>query len=253
MFAFLALMAYSCFGHSNGSKAISYTKFKRDIAQGTVAQIFMKGKEVAGVYKAPKAHGKQKKQPPKVFHTVLPPIRDPELMKLLEKNGVTVTAAAPSNGIWADVLIGVLPWILIIGVFVYLSRRMRKADGAGGIFGFGKSKAKRYHKGPSDVTFNDVAGLVNAKRELLEIVEYLKNPQRYQRIGAKLPRGILLMGPPGTGKTLLAKAVAGEASVPFFSISGSEFVEMFVGVGASRVRDMFDTAKKEAPAVIFID
>jgi cell division protease FtsH len=254
MFAFFALMVYSFYGLSHGPqhKAISYTEFKQEITQGKVAQVFMKGAQVTGVYKPAKGHGKQK-QPPKVFQTVLPPISDPDLINLLEKNGVTVTAIAQSSGIWTDVLIGVVPWILIIGAFWYFGRRVRGASGAGGLFGFGKSKAKRYHKGPSDVTFNDVAGLENAKRELVEIVEYLKNPQRYQRIGAKLPRGILLMGHPGTGKTLLAKAVAGEANVPFFSISGSEFVEMFVGVGASRVRDMFDTAKKEAPAVIFID
>jgi cell division protease FtsH len=246
-----ALIVYSFSSIFQGShqKTISYSGFKQDVAQGKVAQVFMKGKTITGVYKQPKAQGK--KQQPKQFETVLPPISDPELMPLLEKNGVTLTAAAPSSSFWTDTLIGVVPWLLIIGIFVYASRRMKMPGGD--LFGFGKSKAKRYHKGPSDVTFKDVAGLENAKRDLQEIVEYLKNPQRYQRIGAKLPRGILLMGPPGTGKTLLAKAVAGEANVPFFSISGSEFVEMFVGVGASRVRDMFNTAKKEAPAVIFID
>jgi cell division protease FtsH len=207
---------------------------------------------VTGDYKQEKTKAKQK-TPPKEFHTVLPPISDPDLMTLLEKNHVTLTAIASNNSFWTDILVGILPWVLIIGIFWYASRRMRTLGGAGDLFGFGKSKAKRYHKGPSDVTFSDVAGLENAKRDLREIVEYLKDPQRYLRIGAKLPRGILLIGPPGTGKTLLAKTVAGEASVPFFSISGSEFVEMFVGVGASRVRDMFSTAKKEAPSVIFID
>lgn len=248
------LIAYSFSGVFNNSrqKMLSYTQFKQDVSQGKVAQILMKGKQVTGVYKPAKPHEKQK-APPKTFQTVLPPISDPQLMSLLEKNGVTVTAAVPSDSFWTDILIGIVPWILIIGIFVYATRRMRGSGGAGGLFGFGKSKAKRYHKGPSDVTFNDVAGLANAKRELMEIVEYLRNPGRYLKIGAKLPRGILLMGPPGTGKTLLAKAVAGEASVPFFSISGSEFVEMFVGVGASRVRDMFETAKKESPDVIFID
>ncbi|MGH9470733.1 MAG: ATP-dependent metallopeptidase FtsH/Yme1/Tma family protein, partial [Terriglobia bacterium] len=254
--ACFALILYAfagIFKQPQQQKAISYTQFRQDVAQGKVAQIFMKGKEVTGVYKQEKTQGKEK-QGPKEFETVLPPISDPQLMGLLEKNGVTLTASAPASSFWTDILIGVVPWIIIIGAFVYFGRKMRGAASAGGgIFGFGKSKAKRYQRGPSDVTFNDVAGLQNAKRELMEIVEYLKNPQRYLRIGAKLPRGILLMGPPGTGKTLLAKAVAGEASVPFFSISGSEFVEMFVGVGASRVRDMFETAKKESPAVIFID
>jgi cell division protease FtsH len=246
----LIIFSFSSIFQGSHHKTIPYSKFKQDVAQGNVAQVFMKNKTVTGVYKAPKAQGK-KKQPPKEFQTVLPPISDPQLMPLLEKNGVILTAAAPSSEFWTDILIGVFPWVLIIGIFVYASRRMRMPGGD--LFGFGKSKAKRYLKGPSDVTFKDVAGLENAKRDLQEIVEYLKQPQRYQRIGAKLPRGILLMGPPGTGKTLLAKAVAGEANVPFFSISGSEFVEMFVGVGASRVRDMFNTAKKEAPAVIFID
>ncbi|MGH9358636.1 MAG: ATP-dependent zinc metalloprotease FtsH, partial [Terriglobia bacterium] len=232
---------------------ISYTEFKQEISQGKVARITMEGKQVTGVYKT-KAQSKHK-QPPKIFKTVLPPVNDPDLMKLIEKNHVTLNAVVQTTSLWTEALIWILPWILIIGIFVYAERRMRRqmGGGVGGIFGFGKSKAKRYHKGPSDVTFNDVAGLINAKRELQDIIEYLKNPQRYQKIGAKLPRGILLMGPPGTGKTLLAKAVAGEAGVPFFSISGSEFVEMFVGVGASRVRDMFETAKKESPAVIFID
>ncbi|MGH9327464.1 MAG: ATP-dependent zinc metalloprotease FtsH [Terriglobia bacterium] len=252
MFGLLAFAFSSAFRKSQ--KPISYTQFKKDVAQGKVAQVLMKGKEVTVVYKQSKSQAKQK-VPPKVFKTVLPPISDPDLMKLLEKNGVTMTAAPPSSSSWTDILIDVLPWILIIGAFVYFSRGMKMPGGGGAssIFGFGKSKAKRYFKGPSDVTFNDVAGLENAKRELMEIVEYLRDPQRYQRIGAKLPRGTLLMGPPGTGKTLLARAVAGEANVPFFSISGSEFVEMFVGVGASRVRDLFDTAKKESPAVIFID
>jgi cell division protease FtsH len=253
LFGIILYSLAGIFNHAQ-QKAISYTQFRQEVAQGKVAQIFMKGKRVTGVYKAQKSHAKQnQKQVPKTFQTVLPPINDPELMSLLEKNGVTVTAAPASSSAWADVLIWVVPWILIIGIFVYASRGISRAGGPGGIFGFGKSKAKRYHRGPSDVTFNDVAGLANAKLELLEIVDYLKDPQRYLRIGAKLPRGVLLMGPPGTGKTLLAKAVAGEANVPFFSISGSEFVEMFVGMGASRVRDMFDTAKKESPDVIFID
>jgi len=174
---------------------------------------------------------------------------------VLDKNNVTITAVPPSNSAWSEILIGTLPWVLLIGAFLYFSYRVQRKMGksSGGVFGFGKSKAKKYSKGPSDVTFDDVAGLEQAKRDLWELIEYLRNPRRYQKIGAKLPRGVLLMGPLGTGKTLLAKAVAGEADAPFFSISGSEFVEMFVGVGASRVRDMFETAKKEAPAVIFID
>jgi len=146
---------------------------------------------------------------------------------------------------------------MILGLLWYAGRRMQERaggfGGAGGAFGFGKSTAKRFRRGETHVTFDDVAGLANAKRDLQEIAGYLKNPDHYRKLGAKIPKGILLMGPPGTGKTLLAKALAGESDVPFFSISGSEFIEMFVGVGASRVRDMFASAKKEAPAIIFID
>jgi cell division protease FtsH len=140
---------------------------------------------------------------------------------------------------------------------VFPARRMQEnmtgGEGPDGLFGFGKSKAKRFRSGESRITFDDVAGLENAKRDMREITGYLKDPARYRKLGAYIPKGILLMGPPGTGKTLMAKAMAGEAGVPFFSISGSEFIEMFVGVGASRVRDLFESAKKEAPAVIFID
>jgi cell division protease FtsH len=151
-------------------------------------------------------------------------------------------------------LAGLLPWLLLLGIFYYGSSRLRKMNGGGmGPFGFGKSKAKRFDRSESRATFNDVAGLDQAKRDLEQIIAYLKDPGHYKQLGAKIPRGVLLMGPPGTGKTLLARASAGEAGVPFFSISGSEFIEMFVGVGASRVRDMFESAKKEAPAIIFID
>lgn len=152
-------------------------------------------------------------------------------------------------------LIALLPWVLIIGLFWYASKKMQKglAGGGGGLFDFAKSKAKKFRVEDSRVTFDNVAGLENAKADLREITDYLKNTERYRKLGAKIPRGILLMGPPGTGKTLLARAVAGEAGAPFFSISGSEFIEMFVGVGASRVRDMFESAKKEAPSIIFID
>jgi cell division protease FtsH len=151
-------------------------------------------------------------------------------------------------------LIFVLPWILIIGYFAYASKRMKgMMGGTGGLFGVGKSRAKRFRASSSNITFEDVAGLQNAKQDLHEIIDYLKEPKKFSVLGADIPKGILLMGPPGTGKTLLARASAGEANVPFFSISGSEFIEMFVGVGASRVRDMFEDAKREAPSIIFID
>jgi cell division protease FtsH len=183
-------------------------------------------------------------------------VDDPDLIPLLERHAVEVRAEVEQIAWWASALINLLPWLLIIGLFFYASRKMQErmlGGGPGDLFGFGKSRARRFRRGSMEIGFDDVAGLENAKRDLHEIIDFLKEPERFRKLGAKIPKGILLMGPPGTGKTLLAKAVAGEAEVPFYSISGSEFIEMFVGVGASRVRDMFDSAKKEAPAIIFID
>ncbi|MCH8326514.1 MAG: AAA family ATPase, partial [Bacteroidetes bacterium] len=155
---------------------------------------------------------------------------------------------------WLNVLLGFLPWILIIAVWIIIMRRMQGQGGGNkGIFSFGKSKAKLISRSSIKVTFDDVAGTDEAKAELQEIIEFLKEPKKFQRLGGKIPRGVLLLGPPGTGKTLLARAVAGEADAPFFSISGADFVEMFVGVGASRVRDLFEQGKKNAPCIIFID
>ncbi|MDH3220772.1 MAG: ATP-dependent zinc metalloprotease FtsH, partial [Gammaproteobacteria bacterium] len=191
------------------------------------------------------------------FITTLPPVQDPDLIALLERHKVEIRAVSGEANWLAKALIGVLPWVLIIGLFWWATSRMQKRlgglGGGEGLFDFGKSRAKRFRKSDSKLTFDDVAGLENAKADMREIVGYLKEPQRFRKLGAEIPRGILLMGPPGTGKTLLAKAIAGEANVPFFSISGSEFIEMFVGVGASRVRDMFASARKEAPSIIFID
>lgn len=155
---------------------------------------------------------------------------------------------------WMTVLLGLLPWVLIIAVWILIMRRMQSGGGGSrGIFNFGKSKAKLISESSAKVTFRDVAGADEAKQELEEIIEFLKEPSKFQRLGGKIPRGVLLLGPPGTGKTLLARAVAGEAGVPFFTISGADFVEMFVGVGASRVRDLFEQGKKSAPCIIFID
>lgn len=190
------------------------------------------------------------------FYTTLPPVNDPQLMPLLQKNHVVINAKSQQSSIWTRILVGVLPWVILFGLFFFLARRAQQSmmgSGGDGIFGFGKSKAKRFHRGESDIKFDDVAGLENAKQDLREITAYLKDPDYYRKLGAKVPKGILLMGPPGVGKTMLAKAVAGEADAAFYSISGSEFIEMFVGVGASRVRDMFASAKKEAPSIIFID
>ena len=237
---------------------ISYTRFKEVVRQDRVAEVTIKGDQVAGQFKqaeAPDAQGRPGAL--RRFVTTKPAVEDTELLPLLEKHDVTIHAESTEAAWWARALIGILPWILLIGLIFYASKKMqeRMAGGAGGgLFGFGKSKAKRFHKEEATkVAFDDVAGADNAKKDMQEIVGFLKDPERYRALGAKIPRGVLLSGPPGTGKTLLAKAIAGEADVPFYSISGSEFVEMFVGVGASRVRDMFDQAKQESPAIIFVD
>lgn len=182
-----------------------------------------------------------------------PIIRDQELV--WKEKGIVYSFDKQSSE-WLNILLGMIPWILIIAVWIIFMRRMQGGGGAGGsrgIFSFGKSKAKLINQSQNKVTFRDVAGADEAKVELQEIIEFLKEPTKFQKLGGKIPRGVLLLGPPGTGKTLLARAVAGEAGVPFFSISGADFVEMFVGVGASRVRDLFDQGKKNAPCIIFID
>jgi cell division protease FtsH len=293
-FLLLALFFWYWTGlQQNQQQTLSYTEFRDKVRADEVARVTMQGDQVSGTLKssaaqgapakkasAKKASGKEapgkeapgkeapvneaegekvqtKQATPRRFVTTLPPVDDPGLMPLLEQHGVDVSAESKQASLWVRALLGLLPWLLIIGLIWYASRKMQErmagGDGPGGIFGFAKSKAKRFRQGMSGVTFDDVAGLDNAKRDLREITGYLKDPDHYRKLGAKIPKGILLMGPPGTGKTLLSKAVAGESNAPFFSISGSEFIEMFVGVGASRVRDMFESAKKEAPAIIFID
>lgn len=174
--------------------------------------------------------------------------------KKWQDQGLMWTYEESDNGWWSTIL-SFLPWIVLIGIYIFFLRRMQNGGngGKGGIFSFGKSHAKLLNDGQNKVTFDDVAGADEAKYELLEIIEFLKDPSKFQRLGGKIPRGVLLLGPPGTGKTLLARAVAGEANVPFFSISGADFVEMFVGVGASRVRDLFEQAKKNSPCIVFID
>jgi cell division protease FtsH len=239
---------------------LPYTGFRKEIEQGKVAEITVKGSEITGKFKK-KVKGKTrtnffgKTETPEYeyFQTTMPSFQDPELLHLLEKQNVVMRAESQAHSWLWTLAVSVLPWVLIIGFFVYASKKLQERAGGGGIFGFGKSKARLYTKSTSNVTFEDVAGLANAKKELQEIVDYLKEPARFQSLGGHLPRGILLVGPPGVGKTLMARAVAGEAEVPFYSISGSEFIEMFVGVGASRVRDMFKNAKKDAPSIIFID
>ncbi len=186
------------------------------------------------------------------YHVVQLPNGDPNVVSLLISKGATVINQPPAdNSFWLNILLTLLPWAFLIGLFIFFSRRA--TQGQQGIFSFGKSRAKLILEDRPSTTFADVAGVDESKYELQEVVEFLKTPTKYQRLGGKIPRGVLLVGPPGTGKTLLARAVAGEAGVPFFSMSGSEFVEVLVGVGASRVRDLFDQAKKAAPSIIFID
>jgi cell division protease FtsH len=243
---------------NDGRQTLSYSEFKISVVEDQVARVRLQGDQVIGEFHQPRTSSADGDSKLSVrFVTTLPPVPDPELISLLEQHNVEIHAVSGETNWLTKALIGVLPWFLIIGLFWYASSRMQRSlgglGGPSGLFDFGKSRAKRFRQQDSELSFDDVAGLENAKRDLYEIVGYLKDPQHYRKLGAKIPKGILLMGPPGTGKTLLAKAVAGEANVPFFSISGSEFIEMFVGVGASRVRDMFESARKEAPSIIFID
>ncbi|MCB0732271.1 MAG: AAA family ATPase, partial [Ignavibacteriae bacterium] len=198
--------------------------------------------------------GKNTLSADKVSTVVIEKIIEQQQVIWKEKN-IKYTFALESNE-WFTVLISFLPWVLMIGIWILIMRRMQGGGGTGGtrgIFNFGKSRAKLSSQSSIKVTFKDVAGADEAKQELEEIIEFLKEPTKFQKLGGKIPRGVLLLGPPGTGKTLMARAVAGEAGVPFYSISGADFVEMFVGVGASRVRDLFDQGKKNAPCIIFID
>jgi len=193
-------------------------------------------------------------RPPLAYYTISPETDNNTLIGLLDKNGVKFGAAEPkSQSLIGQLLISSFPILLLIGVWIYFMRQMQGGGGGRGAMSFGKSKARLLEEDQVGITFADVAGVDEAKNEVAEIVEFLKDPSKFQRLGGKIPKGVLMVGPPGTGKTLLARAIAGEAKVPFFTISGSDFVDMFVGVGASRVRDMFEQAKKQAPCVIFID
>jgi cell division protease FtsH len=219
---------------------VAYSQFVSDVDQGRVRNVVISGQQISGTYSDGTA-----------FQTFAP--QDPELVKRLEDHNVQITAKPASEG--GQSLVGMLvswfPMFLILAVWIFFMRQMQGTGGKA--LGFGKSKAKLLTEAHGRVTFEDVAGVDEAKEDLQEIVEFLRDPQKFQRLGGRIPRGVLLVGPPGTGKTLIARAVAGEANVPFFTISGSDFVEMFVGVGASRVRDMFEQAKKNAPCIIFID
>ena len=235
------------------NEAVTYSTFVAQVNANNVQSVTITDYTVTGVFKSPvlSADGTTKSTQ---FTTTVPQFGNSDLIALLQQHHVAIDVQSSSSGslaFWLNLLIYIGPILLIVLLLWWMSRRVTSAQS--GLFSFGKSRARLYMGGKTQTTFADVAGVDEAKAELVEIVEFLKAPGRFQRLGGKMPRGILLVGPPGTGKTLLAKAVAGEAEVPFFSMSGSEFVEMLVGVGASRVRDLFDTAKKGAPCIIFID
>jgi len=254
---------------------IPYTAFIEQVKTGNVKDVNIEGAKISGDFKTglpasdlippdplatpqptpASASGTQANSKPELFTaftTTFPEaVGDPSLISMLEANDVILNVQTPSNPLILDLFINGLPFILLIGAMFWMGRQTLKSQS--GVFNFGRSKARQYNEELPEVTFDDVAGAEEAKDELSEVVEFLRNPQKYHDIGARIPRGVLLVGPPGTGKTLLARAVSGEAEVPFFIISASEFVEMFVGVGASRVRDLFEKAKAAAPSIIFID
>ena len=240
---FLLILAlfnlFSGSGNTLQSRSVPYSEFVAAVEGGEVNQVTLDGETIR--YRG--TDGKD-------YTTVRP--EDAEITQQLIDKGIPVRAESQQESGFQSFLVSLLPFLLLIGVWIYFMNRMQ-GGGRGGAMGFGKSRAKLLTEKHGRVTFDDVAGIDEAKEELEEIVEFLRNPQKFSRLGGKIPKGALLVGPPGTGKTLIARAVAGEAGVPFFTISGSDFVEMFVGVGASRVRDMFEQAKKNAPCIVFID
>ncbi len=271
---FLAVMATNlllmraCFPEPP-SITVPYTFFKQQVEAGNVVSVTGVGDSIRGSFESEVTYPPAEAQQPeprapawlgadrgprssKHFQTWRPSFADPGLETLLEAKGVVIDARDESGSTWVKVLVGFGPTLLLIAAFVWISRRAAAAGGAG-MFGFGRSRAKRYSEAQPKVSFQDVAGIDEAENELVEIVDFLKNPGKYQRLGGTMPKGVLLIGAPGTGKTLLARAIAGEAGVPFFSLSASEFVEMIVGVGAARVRDLFRQAREAAPSIIFVD
>lgn len=247
LWAIIALLLIALFNmfqsptdSASGTK-IAYSQFLQDVDAGQINEVTISGNQIFGSYSG--SGGK--------FQTYSP--GDGDLVQRLEANNVTINAQPESDGSnsFLGYFISWLPILVILGVWIFFMRQMQ--GGSRGAMGFGKSKAKLLNETQGKITFEDVAGVDEAKEDLEEIVEFLRDPQKFQRLGGRIPRGVLLVGPPGTGKTLLARSVAGEANVPFYTISGSDFVEMFVGVGASRVRDMFEQAKKNSPCIIFID
>ena len=242
--AVVLMSVFNSFGPGDSAeRQTSYTQFIKEVNQGQIREVKV---ERSGVITGVKRSGER-------FETVIPTGYDEKLLDDLIKNEVSSYGTKPEESSWlATIFISWFPMLLLIGVWIFFMRQMQGGGGKGAM-SFGKSKARLMGEDQIKTTFADVAGCDEAKEEVSELVDYLRDPSRFQKLGGKIPKGILMVGPPGTGKTLLAKAIAGEAKVPFFTISGSDFVEMFVGVGASRVRDMFDQAKKAAPCIIFID
>jgi len=239
--AVVLMTVFNQFGaQRTAQKQVPYSQFIEEVRQQQITKVVIEG----NVLKGERSDGQR-------FTSYAP--SDPWMVSDLLKNGVSVEAKPEEQpSFLMSLFISWFPMLLLIGVWIFFMRQMQ-GGGKGGAFSFGKSKARLLDENTNPVTFADVAGCDEAKEEVAELVEFLKDPSRFQKLGGRIPRGVLLVGSPGTGKTLLARAISGEAKVPFFSISGSEFVEMFVGVGAARVRDMFEQAKKSAPCIIFID
>ncbi len=248
-----ALWAWSLIYGPQEGPEISYSTFRNQLQAGNVERVVVKGNRLTGTLKEPamRASAEGDSTRYEKFATYLPSFGDEKLMDRLEANGVEVVTEPQSDFPWTLVLIGLLPVLLIFGIGYIFLRRMQSQGQ--GLFSVRQSKAKMFDKEQAQTTFDDVAGNEEAKTELHEIIAFLKEPERFEKLGGKVPKGVLLVGAPGTGKTLMARAVAGEAGVPFFSVSGSDFMEMFVGVGAARVRDMFEKAKEDAPSIVFID
>jgi cell division protease FtsH len=219
---------------------VIFSEFMNEVESGKITEVTIQGDRISGKYVTGNS-----------FNTMTPP-KDQDLVRILREKGVRIVVVPPEQTSWyMNILISWFPMILLLGIWIFFMRQMQ--GGGGKALSFGKSKARLMNEAKNKTTFKDVAGVDEAKEELHEIIEFLKEPQKFNKLGGKIPKGVLLIGPPGTGKTLLARAIAGEANVPFFSISGSDFVEMFVGVGASRVRDLFEQGKKNSPCIIFID
>jgi cell division protease FtsH len=268
---FLGLVAYQLYAifdpqRDSQSITVPYSVVEQQVTAGNVSAATLSDTAIQATLKEPVAWDRQNEQlvtpvagaEPQAgvvegdrLRATLPPVENPTLLPSLSEAGVKVTAESDGSSLLSTLLVTLLPFLLIVGLIIFMGRQMTR--GQQNVFGFGRSRARQHDPERPQVTFADVAGEEEAKQELTEVVDFLRNPAKYHQLGARLPRGVLLVGPPGTGKTLMARAVAGEAGVPFFSVSASEFVEMFVGVGASRVRDLFDKAKQNAPAIVFVD